>query len=308
MFLSWQIVLGIMGLFVREFNLINIVISTFIFGIGVDYSIFIMDGLLSDFRVKKNVLVYHKTAIIFSAFTLIVSISSLLFATHPAVKSIGISTLIGMSSAVLISYSLEPFLFYWLIKRPVTKGKSPLTIFNILHGDVYFNRKKEMSNKQQIRNNYEYKGINVEKELKEELKITHNYRSFNNVINNDLDNILEINCGYGYKSYWFHINYPNADVIGFDKAEDKIEIAQNCYLKNDKIKFTNNNEIVKNKFDLVIINEGTDLSMEGLDECISECKYLIINNNVTLKKELLKEFIEKEKDDKFTTLLAKFLY
>ena len=67
-------------------------------------------------------------------------------------------------------------------------------------------------------------------------------------------------------------------------------------------------EIVKNKFDLVIINEGTDLSMEGLDECISECKYLIINNNVTLKKELLKEFIEKEKDDKFTTLLAKFLY
>jgi hypothetical protein len=165
-----------------------------------------------------------------------------------------------------------------------------------------------MSNKQQIRNNYEYKGINVEKELKEELKITHNYRSFNNVINNDLDNILEINCGYGYKSYWFHINYPNADVIGFDKAEDKIEIAQNCYLKNDKIKFTNNNEIVKNKFDLVIINEGTDLSMEGLDECISECKYLIINNNVTLKKELLKEFIEKEKDDKFTTLLAKFLY
>lgn len=308
MFLSWQIVLGIMGLFGIEFNLINIVISTFIFGIGVDYSIFIMDGLLSDFRVKKNVLVYHKTAIIFSAFTLIVSISSLLFATHPAVKSIGISTLIGMSSAVLISYSLEPFLFYWLIKRPVTKGKSPLTVFNILHGDVYFNRKKEMSNKQQIRNNYEYKGINVEKELKEELTITHNYRSFNNVINNDLESVLEINCGYGYKSYWFHINYPNADVIGFDKAEDKIEIAQNCYLKNDKIKFTNNNEIVKNKFDLVIINEGADLSMKGLDECISQCKYLIIDNNVTLKKELLNEFIEKERDDKFTTLLAKFLY
>ena len=48
--------------------------------------------------------------------------------------------------------------------------------------------------------------------------------------------------------------------------------------------------------------------MEGLDECISQCKYLIIDNNVTLKKELLNEFIEKERDDKFTTLLAKFLY
>lgn len=307
MFLSWQIVLGIMGIFGIEFNLINIIISTFIFGIGVDYSIFIMDGLLSDFRVKKNVLIYHKTAIVFSAFTLIVSIASLLFATHPAVKSIGCSTLIGMSSAVLISYSLEPFLFYWLIKRPVSKGKSPLTIFNILHGDVYFNRKKEMSNKQQIRNNFEYKGIEVEKNLKEELKITHNYKSFN-IISGEINNILEINCGYGYKSYWFHINYPDADITGYDETENKIDIAKNCYLKNEKIKFTTNIDILKNKYDLVIVNEGTNTSLEGFKEAVSQCKYLIIDNSINLSSDLLNEFIEKEKDDKYTTYLAKYLY
>jgi predicted RND superfamily exporter protein len=307
MFLSWQVVLGIMGMFGIEFNLINIVISTFIFGIGVDYSIFIMDGLLSDFRVKKNVLVYHKTAIIFSAFVLIVSISSLLFATHPAVKSIGFSTLIGMSSAVLLAYSLEPFMFYWLIKRPVSKGKSPLTVFNITHGDVYFNRRKEMSNKQQIRNNYEYKGIEVEKNLKEELKVTHNYKSFG-IITGELKNILEVKCGYGYKSFWFHINYPDAEIIGWDDDVNKIEIAQNCYLKNDKIKFTQNSEIVKNKYDLIILNEGSDLSIEELKESIGQCKYLIVDNNITLNNELQKEFIEKERDDKYTTYLAKFLY
>ena len=71
MAMSWIIVLGIMGLTGVQFNLINIVISTFIFGIGVDYSIFIMDGLISKYQHNKNVMVYHKTAIVFSALVLI---------------------------------------------------------------------------------------------------------------------------------------------------------------------------------------------------------------------------------------------
>ena len=92
-----------------EFNLINIVISTFIFGIGVDYSIFVMDGMLG--KDNPKLLTYHKTAIFFSAVVLILSIASLMFATHPAISSIGLSTLIGMASTIAITYTLEPFLF-----------------------------------------------------------------------------------------------------------------------------------------------------------------------------------------------------
>ena len=101
--------MGICGI---QFNLINIVISTFIFGIGVDYSIYIMDGLLADSIGKKDeLLLCHKTAIFLSAFVLITVLGSLLFAQHPAIHSIGISTLIGMLSTVIIAYSLQPFLF-----------------------------------------------------------------------------------------------------------------------------------------------------------------------------------------------------
>lgn len=109
MFLSWYVVQGIMGIFSLQFNLINIVISTFIFGIGVDYSIFIMDGMLAG--DKSRLLMYHKTAILLSAFVLIVAVGALVFAVHPVLKSIGITTLIGMSSTVLIAYSLQPYLF-----------------------------------------------------------------------------------------------------------------------------------------------------------------------------------------------------
>jgi len=115
--MSWYIVLGVMAMLGLNFNLINIVISSFIFGIGVDYSIFIMEGLLSD--VKKydpKLLMYHKTAIFLSAVVLIISISSLIFARHPALSSIGVSTLIGMTSTILTAYSLLPFLFKLLMK------------------------------------------------------------------------------------------------------------------------------------------------------------------------------------------------
>ncbi len=115
--LSWYIVQGLMAIFGIQFNLVNIMISTFIFGIGVDYSIFVMDGLLNKEKLHSHrLLVCHKAAISFSALTLLVVTGSLLFATHPAIYSIGISTIIGMTSTILLTYALEPFLFRHAMK------------------------------------------------------------------------------------------------------------------------------------------------------------------------------------------------
>ncbi|MDR0700611.1 MAG: MMPL family transporter [Tannerella sp.] len=115
--MSWYIVLGVMAMLGLQFNLINIVISTFIFGIGVDYSIFVLEGLLADVRGgDTKLLAYHKTAIFLSAAVLIISISSLMFAEHPALSSIGVATLVGMTSTILITYSVQPFIFRLLMK------------------------------------------------------------------------------------------------------------------------------------------------------------------------------------------------
>lgn len=117
--LSWLIVLGSMAIFDVQFNLINIIISTFIFGVGVDYSIFIMNGLIADKEGcdgENLMLRYHKTAIAFSAVILVVTVASMLFANHPAIKSVGFATLVGMLSAVLLCYVCQPALFK-LMKR-----------------------------------------------------------------------------------------------------------------------------------------------------------------------------------------------
>ncbi len=124
MFFSWYVVQGWMAIFGLSFNLINIVISTFIFGIGVDYSIFVMQGLINGLHDKDNKLLeYHKIAIFLSAFVLIIVVIAMLLATHPAIKSIGISTLIGMISTILITYTLQPLCFRYLIKIPFVKRR-----------------------------------------------------------------------------------------------------------------------------------------------------------------------------------------
>jgi predicted RND superfamily exporter protein len=119
MVLSWFMVQGYMAIIGLEFNLINIIISTFIFGVGVDYSIFITEGLLKQARTgDSDVLTWHKVAIFFSAIILVIVVTSLLFAVHPAIRSIGLSTLIGMASTIMISYALQPFAFWQLMKWP----------------------------------------------------------------------------------------------------------------------------------------------------------------------------------------------
>jgi len=109
--LSWLVVLGAMALFDIKFNLINIIISTFIFGIGVDYSIFVMNGLIGTGGQKDELLTYHLTAISFSAFILIVTVCSMLLAQHPAIRSVGFATLVGMVSAVVLSCVVQPAVY-----------------------------------------------------------------------------------------------------------------------------------------------------------------------------------------------------
>lgn len=124
MFLSWYVVQGTMAILGIEFNLINIIISSIIFGVGVDYSIFVLNGLIAETTSHQSqTLLQHKIAITLSVFVLIVVLASLLFAVHPALRSVGVSTLIGMCATILLTYNMQPFLFRQLLKNKMFKNK-----------------------------------------------------------------------------------------------------------------------------------------------------------------------------------------
>lgn len=122
MLVSWIIIVGLMGMLGIEFNIINIILSTFIFGIGDDFSIFIMDGLQNKYRTGRQLLNPHKTAIFFSAFTTVIGMGTLVFARHPALQSISLISILGMIAVVLVAYTLQPILFGSSSQHPLPKG------------------------------------------------------------------------------------------------------------------------------------------------------------------------------------------
>ncbi|MCD6010491.1 MAG: phospholipid/glycerol acyltransferase [Flavipsychrobacter sp.] len=141
MLISWVWILGIMGIFGIKFNIVNIILSTFIFGLGDDYSIFTMDGLLQQYKTGKKHITSFKTSIFLSAITTILGLGILIFAKHPSLRSIALISIIGICCVVMTSQVLIPFFFNWLITSRVKKAQPPWTLsglFITLFAYTYF--------------------------------------------------------------------------------------------------------------------------------------------------------------------------
>jgi 1-acyl-sn-glycerol-3-phosphate acyltransferase len=131
MMITWIWILGIMALVGIEFNIVNIMVSTFIFGLGDDYSIFTMDGLLQEYKAGKKNLGSIRTSIFLSAVTTIAGLGVLVLAQHPALRSIAAISIIGIGCVFIMSQSIEPFLFRWLVTHRTEKGFTPMTFHGI---------------------------------------------------------------------------------------------------------------------------------------------------------------------------------
>ena len=138
MLISWIWIMGIMALLDIRFNVVNIIISALIFGLGDDYSLFIMDGLLQQYKKGKRNLSSFKSSIFLSAITTISGLGVLIFAEHPALRSIAFISIIGIVCLVLMSQVLIPFLFNRLITSRIKQNKFPWTFSGWLKSIVAF--------------------------------------------------------------------------------------------------------------------------------------------------------------------------
>jgi 1-acyl-sn-glycerol-3-phosphate acyltransferase len=131
-------ILGIMGIFGVQFNIINIIISAFIFGLGDDYSLFIMDGLLQEYKMGRQNLSSFKSSIFLSAITTVAGLGVLIFAKHPALRSIAIISMVGIICVVIMSQILIPFLFALLVGNRVKKKRFPWTLWGLIRSVFAF--------------------------------------------------------------------------------------------------------------------------------------------------------------------------
>ncbi len=128
MVLSWLWIMGLAALFDLKFNFINIMIATIIFGLGDDFAIFITDGLQSKYKTGKSALATHKAGIILSSVSTIIGTGVLFFGQHPAIRSIAAVSVIGISTIVLLSFVVQPFLYRTLITGRTERHQPPYTL------------------------------------------------------------------------------------------------------------------------------------------------------------------------------------
>jgi 1-acyl-sn-glycerol-3-phosphate acyltransferase len=139
MMITWIWILGIMALVGIEFNIVNVMISTFIFGLGDDYSIFTMDGLQQEYKTGKQNLPSVRASIFLSAVTVTSGLGVLVLAEHPALRSIAAISIIGIVCVYVMSQTIEPFLFKAMISNRARKGFTPMTLVGTLRTIfVYF--------------------------------------------------------------------------------------------------------------------------------------------------------------------------
>lgn len=135
-FITWVITLGLMSFFNIQFTIFNVIVSTFIFGLGVDYSIFMTSGLVHDYTYGTKKLKTYKVSIILSVLTTILGIGVLIFAKHPALKSISVLSLIGILTTIFVTFTLQPLLFRLFISGRASRGFRPLKLRSSLHSII----------------------------------------------------------------------------------------------------------------------------------------------------------------------------
>jgi len=117
MAIGWVWILGLMQLFGIQFNIVNVILATFIFGQGDDYTIFITESIIRRYKEGRSDDRSEMESILLSAAIMLLGIGVLILAKHPAMHSLAEVTIVGMAVVVLMAWLIPPMVFDWLVKH-----------------------------------------------------------------------------------------------------------------------------------------------------------------------------------------------
>ena len=234
MALGWIWILGIMSMLDMQFNIVNVILATFIFGQGDDYTIFITDGLLNEFAYRKKLLPSYKNSIVISALIMFIGMGSLIVAKHPALHSLAEVTIVGMFTVVLMAWVVPPLIFNWLVRRHGEVRPEPITIPFLLRKLIGCRNPHQPGTTHYYHNyligKYTYKGFGIERETRQLLK---HYDDFSEWIDgytpeSQSGRVTVVNAGRGQFPLLFALVHPEVEVYSYANDPDDVALAAAC--------------------------------------------------------------------------------
>lgn len=133
---GWVWILSIMNMLGIQFNIVSIILATFIFGQGDDYTIFITEGLMQEYAQGRRILKDRLASVIISAVIMFIGIGTLIFAKHPAMKSLAEITILGMMIVVVMAGLLPTWLFRNITTKKGEVRAVPVTLKRIAYSVI----------------------------------------------------------------------------------------------------------------------------------------------------------------------------
>ena len=227
MAVSWLWILGIMTLLGIKFNIVNIILATFIFGQGDDYTIFITEGCQYEYAHRRPLLASYKSSIVLSALIMFIGIGTLIVAKHPALHSLAEITVIGMFSVVLMAWTLPPLVFNWLTRNADgTYRRRPLTLTRLLRRALRMAEHPESADdyRQFVLDRYLYKGTDIQRAVRRSLRTPAQTEAIKQ-LRPDANGTINIpHCGYGATALLAALLHPEATIVASDPDAEKTNV------------------------------------------------------------------------------------
>ena len=203
--------LGTLGLCGLPIDVANFVFVIFVVGVGGDYSLFMVLSELEPLRGHPERTAATGGAVTMCALTSLLGTGVLVLAHHPALFSVGLTALLGISFSLLATLFLVPLSVRWLAK------------LNARHPHLV--NPTPAQTRRAVSRLYRFQGPYVSQFTYWKLKTDPLFRAVEKVVP-ARGQILDLGCGYGLVAHWLTLFTPGRRVRGVDFDPDKLRVAQ----------------------------------------------------------------------------------
>jgi predicted exporter/SAM-dependent methyltransferase len=207
---SYICTLGTMKLIGHPLDIPGLMLSIVILGMGIDYSIFFVRAHQRYRNPDHPSFTLIRMAVFMAGTSTIIGFGVLCLAEHSLLRSIGITSLLGIGYSLLGAFLLLP----------------PLL-------QIYFSSKKRNNHRElpitgRVRNRYHLMEAYPRMFARFKLQSDPMFTDLPELLANDrerIQTILDIGCGYGVPGCWCLEYFPRAKIFGLDPDSERVRVA-----------------------------------------------------------------------------------
>ncbi len=207
---SYICTLGTMKLIGHSLDIPGLMLSIVILGMGIDYSIFFVRAHQRYRAPDHPSFSLVRMAVFMAGASTVIGFGVLCLAEHSLLRSIGITSLLGIGYSLLGAFLLLPPLLQFYFSKQ--KGGSP----------------PELSLNKRVRNRYRLMEAYPRMFARFKLQSDPMFTDLPLLLAADRDSvktILDIGCGYGVPGCWCLEYFPESRVFGLDPDGERVRVA-----------------------------------------------------------------------------------